>query len=104
MAVEQEGSCIQTDELGRVGVFRRLYHLDVAAAQGLEFLGIETGAQQCVRKELEHQLLIASQELASDADRFGVGAGAEAATNPFYGVCEREGIALSGSFLQQACQ
>ena len=53
-------------------------------------------------QELEHELLVARQELAPDADRFGVGTGAEAATNTFDGVREGERVALSGALLEQA--
>ena len=64
-------------------------------------LSIEARAHQRVREQLEHQLLVAREELAADRDRLGARGHGEIAARPFDCIGEGERIALARAFLQQ---
>src|SRR5579872_4747926 len=102
MVPEQKRPTVQTQQLRRIRILGRLDELDLAVAQDVELLFFETGPQQGIREEIQHQALIASQKLAPQNDRFGTCARAERPTHALHRIGEGEGIALAGTFFQKA--
>ena len=101
MPTEEECAAVSTNELRGIGILRRLDQLDLPRPQILELLELEPGPQQRIREQLQHQPLVARQELPADRDGFGARSGVEGSTHPFDRIDKREGVTLARALLQQ---
>src|SRR5687767_15816994 len=70
---EQVRLAIDRSERSKVGFLRRADELDLTPAQRVELRLLQSRPLQQVGQQLDHQLLIAREERAADANALGAG-------------------------------
>src|SRR5262249_7742596 len=99
--MKQVRPTVGADELRRVRVLGRFDELDLSGPQILELLELEPGPQQSIREQLQHQALIARQELTPAGNRLRAAGRIEGPADTLDSIDEGERVTFAGPFFQQ---
>ena len=101
---EQVRLAIDRSERSKVGFLRRADELDLTRAQRVELRLLQSRPLQQVGEQLDHQLLIAGEERAADANALGAGGSIDLSADRRDRLGELDGVARTRAFLQQSGQ